>query len=260
MFNIAEKLDDIDLSSELGMMIERSDEYQIFEQEINFIQKSIDVLENETIAQKKSFFIDNQERVTVNLKNLNDLVEVIDNNDLLNNGDSDIVTFAKLVHMVHKHLENGIAKFNSELTNGVSPQTTKEDIVVSEDTIKDAMQNNNATQEIAKELKNLRAVQQIDEQTAKIRESFKDMKQQKQIMQQQFRNQNRKTQIQSQSVGYLITSRDFSEFKMVQGANLSKEELNKMIEKSGIDDARVFQLTEIPTKKQTIQKVVTVIG
>ncbi len=262
MFDFISKLDSLDLSSELGMTLEHSQEYQAIDQEIQFIQTAINVLENETLAQKKNFFIDNQERVTVNLTNLQSFVDIIDEDDLLNSSDYDVATFAKIIHMILKHLEDGIEKFNSELMNGVSSQTTKEEIIVSEDTIRDAMKNNNATQEIARELHNFKQEQAIDERTAKIRDSFKDMQQQKRMMQQQSKSQYRRTQIQSQNntVEYLITSNDLSECKVVQGTNLTKEALNKMIEMSGFENARVFKLTEIPTKKQTIQKVVTVIG
>lgn len=262
MFDFISKLDSLDLDSEVGIIIEQCREYQLFNEDIEFIGKTIDVLEEETLAQKKNFFIDNQERVTTNLNNLKELVNVIDDGDLLNNEDKDISTFAKIIHMVLKHLEDGIEQFNKELMNDISSQTIKEDIIVNEDTIKDAMQNNNATQEIARELRNAKNDKQIDEYTAKIRDSFKDMQQQKKNVMQQSRSQYRRTQIQSQGkaqVEYLITSNDLSECKVVQGSNLTKDALNKMIEMSGFENARVFRLTEIPTKKQTIQKTVTVI-
>ena len=75
---------------------------------------------------------------------------------------------------------------------------------------------------------------------------------------QQQRPQRKKPQ-NVRPVKYLIASQDLQEVRFVQ-QQCDKETLNNILQSCGIDDARVFQLNEIPTRQKTIQKKVTVIG
>jgi hypothetical protein len=124
------------------------------------------------------------------------------------------------------------------------------------------MKNNENTMQIVNDLKNPEKIE-IDERTMKIQEDFKELARQKSIAQQAKELAIQKFMTQQTSMiipaGYLIASQDLSEFKIIDGNNFSKEALNKMIERSGIDNARVFQLSEMTTKQKIIQKTVTVV-
>ena len=216
-----------------------------FMQNAEFIDNTLDVLSSDNLAQKKSYFIDNQQEITESIDGLKRLIDSIPDEEAGSN-------LFKLASITIKRLEDGIEKFNQELQ--MSVHSVKEDIIVSEDTIKDAMQNNETTKQIVEDLKKQKIEHKIDANTEKIRESFNKFSMDKQQFQ-----LNQKP-IVKQAVGYLIATQDFSDFRVVPGSNLSKEVLNRMIEKSGIDNARVFQLTELPTKQKTVQKVVTVMS
>lgn len=251
-------LNSLDLDTPLGEMIQSTSEYLTFVNDIGFIQDTLSVLESDNLSHKKNFFLDNQSDVTDSLSNLHKLMDVFDDNSIdASNGDAGVAKLYQIIGITIKKLERGIEKFNQELTGQVSSTTVKEEVLVTEDTIKDAMQNNESTMQIARDLKNPRNTA-IDPRTAQIQKDFQNLVNQKRTVQQQ---QSHKTQPKSNLItnGFLIASQDLSEFKIVSGI-ITKDALNQMIEKSGIDNARVFQLSELPTKQKTIQKTVTVVG
>lgn len=236
--NVAQELENISI-------VNPTQETFQFQQDAEFIDDTLTILGSDNLAQKKSYFIDNQQEIMESIDNLKRLINSIPEEASNSN-------LFKLVSITIKRLEDGIEKFNQELQ--ISANSVKEDIIVNEATVKDALQNNDTTKQIVEDLKKQKIEQMIDSNTEKIRESFNKFS----IQKQQY--QHNQKPVNKQQVGYLIATQDFSDFKIVPGTNLSKEVLNKMIEKSGIDNARVFQLTELPTKQKTIQKVVTVIG
>lgn len=252
--NVAQELEKINISNN------PSKELWQFFQDAEFIDETINVLESDNVAHKKSYFIENQAEVMDTLENLRICLEIANQRSTIPSDEQQSYsTLYKLIGITIKRIEEGIDRFNTELTDGVSSKSVKEDIVVSEDTIKDAMQNNETTMQIARDLKNPRKTE-LDERTAQIQKDFNKLAYQKKMAQQQqtvFHQQPQQALIPG---GYLVTSQDLSECKVISGTNLSKDVLNKLIEKSGIDNARLFKLTEIPTKQKTIQKVVTVVG
>ena len=251
--NIVDELQNIDLNSPLGQMIYNSQEFNSFDIDSGFIQETLNVLESENLAHKKSYFIDNQVYVTDSLNNMNRLLKLLEDNIGDQNSDANLSRLLQVVGMTIKKLERGIDKFQQELVGQVSSKTVNEKISVSKDTIKEAMQSNENTMQIAKDLKDPSNIA-IDDKTAEIQENFKEyyreLKAQKKMEAQQQQNQ--------QQLRYLITSTDLQEVRFVQ--NVSKNMLNTLLQNCGIDNARVFELKEVPTKKKTIQKTVTVIN
>lgn len=250
--DITQKLKNITLNSPAGQIISNSKEYNSFNNDSEFIQDTLDVLESDNFSNKKNYFIDNQVYVTDSLNNLHNLLQLLNDNITEQNPDVDLKCLLQIVKVTIKKLEIGINKFQQELTGQISPQTVNEKISVSEDTIKEAMQNNENTMQMVEDLKNPSKAT-IDERTAEIQKSFAELAQQKYTVQY---NQKKQNLIQ----GYMIASQDLTSFKIIQGSNISKDALNELIERSGIDDARIFKLNEIPTKQKTITKVVTVVG
>jgi hypothetical protein len=100
---------------------------------------------------------------------------------------------------------------------------------------------------------------ELDEKTAQIQKSFQELTQQKRAAAMQQQRPQRRVQQNVQPVRYLIASQDLQEVRFVQ-QQCNKEMLNNILQNCGIDDARVFELKEVPTKKKTIQKTVTVIS
>ena len=251
--NIVDELQNIDLNSPLGQMIYNSQEFNSFDIDSGFIQETLNVLESENLAHKKSYFIDNQVYVTDSLNNMNRLLKLLEDNIGDQNSDANLSRLLQVVGMTIKKLERGIDKFQQELVGQVSSKTVNEKISVSKDTIKEAMQSNENTMQIAKDLKDPSNIA-IDDKTAEIQENFKEyyreLKAQKKMEAQQQQNQPQ--------LRYLITSTDLQEVRFVQ--NVSKNMLNTLLQNCGIDNARVFELKEVPTKKKTIQKTVTVIN
>lgn len=250
--NVTHELKNIDLNSPLGQIISNSQEYNSFNNDSEFIQDTLDVLESDNLAHKKNYFIDNQVYVTDSLNNLHQLLRLLEDNIQDQNADANLTHLLQIVGITIKKLERGIDRFQQELTGQISTQTVNEKISVSEDTIKEAMQKNESTMQMVENLKNPNEAT-IDERTAEIQKSFAELTKQKHMVQQ---NQKKQNLLQ----GYLIASQDLSNFRIVQGNNVSKDALNELIERSGIDNARVFRLNEMPTKQKTIQKVVTVVG
>lgn len=233
--------------TEVDDIYKHNQAYQTLKTDILFINETLEVLESDNFAHKKNYFIDNQEYITDSLKSIQSLVKNSPNYETLNHS-CFILDVTKLL----TRLEEGINKFNQELTRQVSSSTVKEEIHVTEDTIKDAIQNNESTMQIVKDLENPNNVT-LDEKTAQIQKDFQSLVNQKKVLQQ------RPQMPQNAPVcGFLIASQDFSESKIVSG-NVTKSALNQMIEKSGIDNAKVFKLTEVHTKKKTVQKTITYI-
>ena len=133
--------------------------------------------------------------------------------------DADLTRLLQIVGITINKLERGIDKFQQELTGQISPQTINEEISVTEDTIKEAMQKNENTMQMVKDLKDPSKAA-LDEKTAEIQKSFTELAQQKRMVQ-----QNQKTQNLIQ--GYIIASQDLTSFKIIQGNNISKDALNE---------------------------------
>ncbi len=259
MIDVEEQIQNLNLTSELGKMITSTSEFQSFSTDTDFIQETLNVLASDNLINKKNYFMDNQVYITDTLKNLHDLLQLLQDNIGADNADADLVQLVKIVGVTINQLERGIDKFNQELTGQVSSHTQKDEVLVTEDTIKEAMQTNENTMQIAKDLRNPDQIE-IDEKTAQIQKSFQELKQQKRAAAAMQQNRPQKgIQPNAQPVRYLIASSNLQDVRFVQ-QQCSKEMLNNILQSCGIDDARVFELKEIPTKKKTIQKTVTVIG
>lgn len=249
----------LDLTTEIGRTIASTQEFQAFNTDTDFIQETLNVLASDNLINKKNYFMDNQVYITDTLSNLHNLLQLLQDNVDQGCTDPDIDKLVKVVGVTINQLERGIDKFSQELTGQVSSHTKKDEVLVTEDTIKEAMHTNENTMQIAKDLQNPNKAE-LDEKTAQIQKSFQELKQQKRAaaaMQQQ-RPQRRMPQ-NVQPVRYLIASQDLQEVRFIQ-QQCNKEMLNNILQNCGIDDARVFELKEVPTKKKTIQKTVTVIG
>jgi hypothetical protein len=258
MINIEEQIQNLDLTSELSRMITNTQEFQTFHTDSDFIQETLNVLSSDNLINKKNYFMDNQVYITDTLKNLHDLLQLLQYNVDTDNGDADLIQLIKVVGVTINQLERGIDKFNQELTGQVSSYTQKDEVLVTEDTIKEAMQTNENTMQITKDLQNPNKAE-LDEKTAQIQKSFQELTQQKRAAAMQQQRPQRRAQQNVQPVRYLIASQDLQEVRFVQ-QQCNKEMLNNILQSCGIDNARVFELKEIPTKKKTIQKTVTVIG
>lgn len=250
--NVTDELKNIDLNSPIGQIISNSKEYSSFNNDSEFIQDTLDVLESDNLAHKKNYFIDNQVYVTDSLNNLHQLLQLLEDNVKDPNDNANLTRLLQVVGITIKKLERGIDRFQQELTGQISSQTVNEKISISEDTIKEAMQNNESTMQMVEDLKNPNEAT-VDARTAEIQKSFAELTKQKHMVQQSQKKQNLLQ-------GYMIASQDLSNFRIIQGNNISKDALNELIERSGIDNARIFRLNEMPTKQKTIQKVVTVVG
>ena len=256
MIDVEEQIQNLNLTSELGKMITSTSEFQSFSTDTDFIQETLNVLASDNLINKKNYFMDNQVYITDTLKNLHDLLQLLQDNVGADN--ADLVQLVKVVGVTINQLERGIDKFNQELTGQVSSHTQKDEVLVTEDTIKEAMQTNENTMQIAKDLRNPDQIE-IDEKTAQIQKSFQELTQQKRAAAMQQQRPQRRMPQNVQPVRYLIASQDLQEVRFVQ-QQCNKEMLNNILQNCGIDDARVFELKEVPTKKKTIQKTVTVIG
>ena len=250
--SIFREINNIDFDADESLrIIKNSKEFNGFINEIDFIEEVLTVLKTSDLTRKKAYFIENQIYITDSIQNLRNLLELI--SKYANDNTFDLLN---LIDNLVRNVESEIEKFQNQLTNDISKDSVMEKVELTKDSIEDAMKNNVNTRQIINDLKN-NNVPEIDEKTAKMREEFNKFRQEA--------KQNRQKNINSvpkngQQVGYLIASSDFSEYKIVPGTNLSKDVLNKMIEKSGIDDAHIYQLTELPTHKKQIQKVVTVLS
>ena len=213
--------------------------YLNFVDDAEFIDDTLRILNSNNLVSKKTHFIDYQSRITKVLNNLHNLLEVLENYAPEISGDNDLISLYKLVGIVIKKLEFGIKKFNEELQ--ADKDTVKEEIIVNEETIKEAVSNNETTKQI---VENANA---SNNRLTDVRKNISN----------DFFN-NRKKQ-ENTIEGYLITSHDLSEHYIVNKANLSKDDLNTILMNCDIDNARVFQLKEIPTVKKTIKKTISVI-
>jgi len=259
MIDVEDQIQNLNLTSELGKMITSTSEFQSFSTDTDFIQETLNVLASDNLINKKNYFMDNQVYITDTLKNLHDLLQLLQDNVGADNADADLVQLVKVVGVTINQLERGIDKFNQELTGQVSSHTQKDEVLVTEDTIKEAMQTNENTMQIAKDLRNPDQIE-IDEKTAQIQKSFQELKQQKRAAAAMQQNRPQKgIQPNAQPVRYLIASQDLQEVRFVQ-QQCNKQMLNNILQNCGIDDARVFELKEVPTRKKIIQKTVTVIG
>lgn len=217
-----------------------NDEYYLnFVDDAEFIDDTLRILNSNNLVSKKTHFIDYQSRITEVLNNLHNLLEVLENYAPEISGDNDLISLYKLVGIVIKKLEFGIKKFNEELQ--ANKDTVKEEIIVNEETIKEAVSNNETTKQI---------VENANASNNRLTDVRKNISK-------DFFN-NRKKQ-ENTIEGYLITSHDLSEHYIVNKANLSKDDLNTILMNCDIDNARVFQLKEIPTVKKTIKKTISVI-
>lgn len=252
------QIQSLDLTTEIGRMIASTQEFQAFNTDTDFIQETLNVLASDNLINKKNYFMDNQVYITDTLSNLHNLLQLLQDNVDQGCTDPDIDKLVKVVGVTINQLERGIDKFNQELTGQVSSHTKKDEVLVTEDTIKEAMQTNENTMQIAKDLQNPNKAE-LDEKTAQIQKSFQELTQQKRAAAMQQQRPQRRVQQNVQPVRYLIASQDLQEVRFVQ-QQCNKEMLNNILQNCGIDDARVFELKEVPTKKKTIQKTVTVIG
>lgn len=249
--SILNSINNIDFDADESLkQIKESKEFNVFINEIDFIEEVLSVLKTSDLIRKKAYFIENQTYITDSIQNMRNLLTL--SSKIANENSYD---FLKIIDNFVRNIENEIEKFQHELTNDISKDSVMEKVELTEETIRDAMQNNVNTKQIINDLKN-NNIPQIDEKTAQMREEFNKFRQ---TAKQNRQNTNSMPK-SGQQVGYLIASSDFSEYKVIPGNNLSKDVLNKMIEKSGIDDAHVFQLTELPTHKKQIQKIVTVLS
>lgn len=252
------QIQSLDLTTEIGRMIASTQEFQAFNTDTDFIQETLNVLASDNLINKKNYFMDNQVYITDTLSNLHNLLQLLQDNVDQGCTDPDIDKLVKVVGVTINQLERGIDKFNQELTGQVSSHTKKDEVLVTEDTIKEAMQTNENTMQIAKDLQNPNKAE-LDEKTAQIQKSFQELTQQKRAAAMQQQRPQRRVPQNVQPVRYLIASQDLQEVRFVQ-QQCNKEMLNNILQNCGIDDARVFELKEIPTRKKTIQKTVTVIG
>lgn len=255
---LEEQIQSLDLTTETGRMIASTQEFQAFNTDTDFIQETLNVLASDNLINKKNYFMDNQVYITDTLSNLHNLLQLLQDNVDQGCTDPDIDKLVKVVGVTINQLERGIDKFNQELTGQVSSHTKKDEVLVTEDTIKEAMQTNENTMQIAKDLQNPNKAE-LDEKTAQIQKSFQELTQQKRAAAMQQQRPQRRVPQNVQPVRYLITSQDLQEVRFVQ-QQCNKEMLNNILQNCGIDDARVFELKEVPTRKKTIQKTVTVIG
>ena len=217
-----------------------NDEYYLnFVDDAEFIDDTLRILNSNNLVSKKTHFIDYQSRITEVLNNLHNLLEVLENYAPEISGDNDLISLYKLVGIVIKKLEFGIKKFNEELQ--ANKDTVKEEIIVNEETIKEAVSNNETTKQIV-ENANIPNNRLTDVRKNISKDFFNNRKKQENTIE-----------------GYLITSHDLSEHYIVNKANLSKDDLNTILMNCDIDNARVFQLKEIPTVKKTIKKTISVI-
>ena len=258
MIDVEEQIQNLNLTSELGKMITSTSEFQSFSTDTDFIQETLNVLASDNLINKKNYFMDNQVYITDTLSNLHNLLQLLQDNVDQGCTDPDIDKLVKVVGVTINQLERGIDKFSQELTGQVSSHTKKDEVLVTEDTIKEAMHTNENTMQIAKDLQNPNKAE-LDEKTAQIQESFQELVQQKRAAAMQQQRSQRRMPQNVQPARYLITSQDLQEVRFVQ-QQCNKETLNNILRNCGIDDARVFELKEVPTKKKTIQKTVTVIG
>lgn len=252
------QIQSLDLTTEIGRMIASTQEFQAFNTDTDFIQETLNVLASDNLINKKNYFMDNQVYITDTLSNLHNLLQLLQDNVDQGCTDPDIDKLVKVVGVTINQLERGIDKFNQELTGQVSSHTKKDEVLVTEDTIKEAMQTNENTMQIAKDLQNPNKTE-LDEKTAQIQKSFQELTQQKRAAAMQQQRPQRRVLQNVQPVRYLIASQDLQEVRFVQ-QQCNKEMLNNILQNCGIDDARVFELKEVPTRKKTIQKTVTVIG
>lgn len=254
---LEEQIQSLDLTTEIGRMIASTQEFQAFNTDTDFIQETLNVLASDNLINKKNYFIDNQMYITDTLSNLHNLLQLLQDNVDQGCTDPDVDKLVKVVGVTINQLERGIDKFNQELTGQVSSHTKKDEVLVTEDTIKEAMQTNENTMQIAKDLQNPNKAE-LDEKTAQIQKSFQELTQQKRAAAMQQQRPQRRVPQNIQPVRYLIASQDLQEVRFVQ-QQCNKEMLNNILQNCGIDDARVFELKEVPTRKKTIQKTVTVI-
>lgn len=226
-------------------------EYTFFKENSVFIDKTIEVLNSNDISYKKNYFLDNQENIMKSINGIKLLIDKMSHDAENHSTDIKFGNVYKLANITVRKLEDGITKFNKELLDQVNGNTKEEKIVLDEESIKDALQNNESTKQMMKDLESRENIN-IDEKTANIRENFNQLIEQK-------RNLRKKPDV-SGCAGYLIASQDFSQYTVIPSkGRLSNEELNKVLENIDIEDARVFTLKELPTKKKTITKTVTVL-
>lgn len=214
-------------------------EFLRFNSESVFIDHVLEVLDSNDISHKKNFFLDNQGKIMNSMDNMKALLNTIQDPE---------TNLYKLVAMTIRALERGINRFSNDLK--VSMNTEKDNIVLDDVTIQEAINNNDTTKKMLNDLESGNNCNP-DEKTIELYDKFLQSRKGPAIKKPSNKIYNK--------VQYIITSQDLSEIKVVPGVNLTKDVLNSFIEHSGIDNARVFELNEVPTTQKIIQKTVTMI-
>lgn len=214
-----------------------------------FIDSTLIVLDSDNISYKKNYFIDNQQNITDSMSNMKDILSLNISTLSDNTTAEDVIKLnllEKLLTTCIKKLEYGINRFQKELNNDMTHQSNA--IEISKEVILDAMQNNEGTKEITKNLKDIENQKEVisDEYTKKIQQDFNNLMQ-------------NKTRNRVSGNYYAIVENDMSAYEMVYVKNDNKSELNRLLENPNFRKPRLFKLVEVPTTSQVVQRTVTIV-
>ena len=252
----------LNIDEELFKVIEVRNKYHAFIELTDDIDSINNALMSDNTNYKKLFFMDNQDRVKNVINFLHSFLTDIENALSLSDDENyseeeeEYNKLFSVISSVFNEIEKGIEKFNYELT--ISKDSKKEDIIINKDTIKDAINNNESTKQLVNDIQNPSAVKP-DDKSEEIQNSFKDLSQNGYTRNDGHKGNFTRKFIESKAKMFLITDQSLSEKILVAVPVPTKEEINKRIAGSGIDNARIFELKEIPTKQKVVKRTVSFI-
>ena len=226
LLSIFEYIDNFDTNFEYSKVKSKSD----------FIEEMFNVLDSSSIVEKKKFYIENQDNITDVIEDIKDLYQRLDS---IEQPDVNINRASQLLFTLSGSISRLIFSLKKEMVEEVSQANGNDQILITNDNVNEVKDN-------------------IEEQSQGEKLSSQEISNLLNAL--NATNNNHHVQNQNQNIErYLITSQDFSEMKILPGVNLSISVLNKMLERCGFDNPRIFTLTEIPTQQRIVQKRVTVI-
>lgn len=270
-----DKFAQIDFTEDIGPELKESVVVKELVPKLGFIDTVIDTLNKDDLSIKKNYFIDHQAEVKGLIDDLKKyLTSDLDGYISSLPSDEETPCFTALYEMISDMLheiETGIDNFSKQLTSSVSKDVTeKDDIVIDEDTVSEAIKTNETTQQIMQNVSDAESNPEkyMSERKTALQNAFAENKANKNVQKQwnnpylehNFGHKKAVTQSKTSSsvanATYMVFDEVTGAAKFITG-NPSNTELENYLSSSGFRSPVLFKLSLIPTTTKTITKIVT---
>lgn len=270
-----DKFAQIDFTEDIGPELKESVVVKELVPKLGFIDTVIDTLNKDDLSIKKNYFIDHQAEVKGLIDDLKKyLTSDLDGYISSLPSDEETPCFTTLYEMISDMLheiETGIDNFSKQLTSSVSKDVTeKDDIVIDEDTVSEAIKTNETTQQIMQNVSDAESNPEkyMSERKTALQNAFAENKANKNVQKQwnnpylehNFGHKKAVTQSKTSSnvanATYMVFDEVTGAAKFITG-NPSNTELENYLSSSGFRSPVLFKLSLIPTTTKTITKIVT---